>query len=64
MLRLVRDESLAERHRERSVFEVWRQAGKFEGRPQVPTWLLAIARNKAFDVLRRCSDVQLDEELQ
>jgi RNA polymerase sigma-70 factor (ECF subfamily) len=43
-------------------FEVWRYAGKLQGRAQVSTWLLAIARNKALDVLRRSSDVQLDEE--
>ena len=62
-LRFVRDESLAEDLVSEVFLEAWRQAGKFEGRSQVSTWLLAIARNKAIDVLRRCSDVQLNEEM-
>jgi hypothetical protein len=35
---------------------VWRQAGRFEGRSTVSTWLLAIARFKAISVLRRRPD--------
>jgi RNA polymerase sigma factor (sigma-70 family) len=62
-LRFVRDESLAEDLVSDVFLEAWRQAGIFEGRSQVSTWLLAIARNKAIDVLRRCSDVQLNEEM-
>ena len=29
--------------------DVWRQAGKFEGRSAVSTWMLSIARFKALD---------------
>jgi len=32
---------------------LWRQAGKFEGRSAVSTWLLAITRFKALSALRR-----------
>jgi RNA polymerase sigma-70 factor (ECF subfamily) len=32
--------------------DVWRKAGTFEGRAQVATWLIGIARNKAFDARR------------
>jgi RNA polymerase sigma-70 factor (ECF subfamily) len=42
-LRLVRDEQVAE-DLISEVFHVWRQAGKFEGRSAVSTWLLAITR--------------------
>jgi RNA polymerase sigma-70 factor (ECF subfamily) len=42
--------------------DVWRQAGKFEGRSAVSTWLLAIARFKALSALRRRTDVELDDE--
>ena len=42
--------------------DVWRQAGKFEGRSAVSTWLLAIARFKALSALRRRTDAELDEE--
>jgi RNA polymerase sigma-70 factor (ECF subfamily) len=43
--------------------DVWRQAGKFEGRSAVSTWLLAIARFKALSVLRRKPEQELDEEM-
>jgi len=33
--------------------DVWRTAGKFQGRSQVATWLLALARHKALEVARR-----------
>ncbi len=33
--------------------EVWRAAGRFEGRSAARTWLFGIARNKAVDRLRR-----------
>src|SRR6266700_580030 len=38
------------------------QAGKFEARSQVSTWLLAIARYKALSALRRRPDEELDDE--
>lgn len=41
--------------------DVWRQAGKFEGRSQVSTWLLAIARHKAIAIARR-SSMSLDDD--
>jgi RNA polymerase sigma-70 factor (ECF subfamily) len=63
VLRLVRDESRAEDLVSEVFFEAWRNAGKFEGRSQVRTWLLAIARNKAIELLRRRSEAQLDEEV-
>ncbi|MBV9127289.1 MAG: sigma-70 family RNA polymerase sigma factor, partial [Verrucomicrobia bacterium] len=43
--------------------DVWRQAGKFEARSAVSTWLLAIARYKALSALRRRPDEALDEEV-
>ena len=36
-----------------TMLDVWRQATKFEGRSSAQTWILAIARNKAIDRLRR-----------
>jgi RNA polymerase sigma-70 factor (ECF subfamily) len=41
---------------------VWRQAGKFEGRSAVSTWLLAITRFKALSALRRRKEVELEED--
>jgi RNA polymerase sigma-70 factor (ECF subfamily) len=62
VLRLVRDESVAEDLISEVFLDVWRQAGRFEGRSAVPTWLLAIARFKALTALRRRPDEELDEE--
>jgi RNA polymerase sigma-70 factor, ECF subfamily len=40
---------------------VWRQAGSFENRSQVSTWILSIARFKALTALGRRRETQLDE---
>jgi RNA polymerase sigma-70 factor, ECF subfamily len=62
VLRLVRNESTAEDLISEVFLDVWRQAGKFEGRSAVSTWLLSIARFKALSVLRRRSEDELDDE--
>lgn len=61
-LRLVRNEATAEDLISDVFLDVWRQAGKFEGRSAVSTWLLAITRFKALSTLRRKPDQELDEE--
>ena len=61
VLRLVRDESVAEDLISEVFLDVWRQAGRFEGRSQVSTWLLAISRFKALSALRRRPDEELDD---
>lgn len=63
VLRLVRNEATAEDLISEVFLDVWRQAGRFEGRSQVSTWLLAIARFKALSVLRRKPEQELDEEM-
>src|SRR6266568_8322913 len=63
LLRLVRDETLAEDLLSDVFLDVWRQAAKFEARSSVSTWLLAIARYKALSARRRRIDEELDEEL-
>jgi RNA polymerase sigma-70 factor (ECF subfamily) len=63
VLRLVRNEAAAEDLISEVFLDVWRQAGKFEGRSAVSTWLLAIARFKALSVLRRKPEQELDEEM-
>src|SRR3954449_6232891 len=55
VVRLVHDESMAEDLISEVFLDVWRQANRFEGRSQVSTWLLAMARNKALSALRRRS---------
>src|SRR5580700_8100381 len=62
VLRLVRDQTLAEDLISEVFLDVWRQAGKFEARSAVSTWLLAIARFKALSTLRRRTDEELVED--
>ena len=62
VLRLVRDESVAEDLISDVFLDVWRQAGRFEGRSAVSTWMLAIARFKALSALRRRPDEELDDD--
>jgi RNA polymerase sigma-70 factor, ECF subfamily len=62
VVRLVRDEATAEDLISEVFLDVWRQAGRFEGRSTVSTWMLAIARFKAISALRRRSDEELDED--
>ena len=62
VVRLVRDEATAEDVISEVFLDVWRQAGRFEGRSTVSTWLLAVARFKAISALRRRRDEELDEE--
>src|SRR5690606_13377824 len=56
VLRLVRNEATAEDLISEVFLDVWRQAGKFEGRSQVLTWLLSIARFKALSAMRKRTD--------
>ena len=56
VLRLVNDAATAEDLTSDVFLDVWKQAGRFEGRSQVSTWMLAIARYKAMSTLRRQAD--------
>jgi RNA polymerase sigma-70 factor (ECF subfamily) len=42
--------------------ELWRQAPAFEGRSEVSTWLLGIARFKALSLLRKKKEDWIDDE--
>jgi len=44
--------------------DVWRQAGRFQARSAVSTWLLAIARFKALSARRSRKDAELDETIE
>jgi RNA polymerase sigma-70 factor (ECF subfamily) len=62
LLRIIGNEATAEDLLNEVFLEVWRSANRFEGRSQVTTWLLGIARFKALSELRRRSPDALDEE--
>jgi len=59
--RFVSDAATAEDVVSEVFLDVWRKAGRFEGRSQVLTWLLGMARNKALGELRHRSAEELDE---
>jgi RNA polymerase sigma-70 factor (ECF subfamily) len=63
VLRLVNNPSTAEDLISEVFLDVWRQAGRFEARSQVSTWLLAIARFKALSALRKKPESALDDEM-
>jgi RNA polymerase sigma-70 factor (ECF subfamily) len=61
VLRIVKSQTVAEDLISEVFHDVWRQADRFNGESAVSTWLLAIARFKAFTALRRRTEDQLDE---
>ncbi|MCI4677507.1 sigma-70 family RNA polymerase sigma factor [Rhodoblastus acidophilus] len=62
ILRFMRDEAGAEDILAEVFLDVWRQAGKFEGRSSVSTWILSIARFKALSHVRQRGETPYDEE--
>jgi RNA polymerase sigma-70 factor, ECF subfamily len=64
LLRFVGNETVAEDLLSDVFFDVWQQAGRFEGRAAVSTWLLSIARFKALSARRRRTDAELDETIE
>ena len=64
LLRFVGNETVAEDLLSDVFFDVWQQAGRFEGRAAVATWLLSIARFKALSARRRRTHAELDETIE
>jgi len=62
VLRITGNACLAEDIVSETFLDVWRLAGTFGSKSQASTWLLAIARNKAFSALRRPANAQLDDD--
>jgi len=62
VLRMVRSEAIADDLISEVFMDVWQQAGRFEGRSSVSTWLFGIARFKALSALRKPAHRSLDEE--
>jgi RNA polymerase sigma-70 factor (ECF subfamily) len=60
--RLVGNEATAEEIVTEVFLDVWRNADRFEGRAQVATWILGIARYKALSALRRRTLDEIDDE--
>src|ERR1700716_4229262 len=62
VLRMVRDTTMSEGLVSHVFLVVWRTASQFEGRSQVSTWLLSIARFKALTAMRQRRHEDIDQE--
>jgi RNA polymerase sigma-70 factor, ECF subfamily len=59
--RITRNEAVAEEQTNEVFLEVWRNAKSFRGASSPYTWMLSIARNKAFGALRRRREESLKD---
>ena len=57
----VRNEAHAEELTNEVFLEVWKHAGRYEGRSAVSTWVLAIAHNMAMSQLRKRKEDELED---
>ncbi|MGE0502420.1 MAG: sigma-70 family RNA polymerase sigma factor [Rhizobiaceae bacterium] len=62
VVRQTGSDSMADDIANEVFLEVWKQAARFEGRSEVSTWLLGIARFKALSARRKRRESELDEE--
>lgn len=59
----VRNEAQAEELASEVFLEVWKSAGRYEGRSAVSTWVLAIAHNIAMSQMRKKKEGELEDEV-
>jgi RNA polymerase sigma-70 factor, ECF subfamily len=62
LVKILRDREAAADVLNDTMLDVWRQAGRFEGKSSVATWIYAIAHHKAISWLRRRREVELNDE--
>lgn len=62
LMGMLHNEAIAEEVVNETFLDIWRGAGKFEGKSSPSSWMFAIARNKAISLIRKRSDLALDEE--
>jgi RNA polymerase sigma-70 factor, ECF subfamily len=63
VLRILRRPDLADEVMQDTYLKIWRNAGEFDPRIATPiTWMVAIARNRALDLVRKKSEASLDDE--
>jgi RNA polymerase sigma-70 factor, ECF subfamily len=63
VLRILRRHDLADEVIQESYLKIWGSAGSFDQSKASPiTWMVAIARNRAIDLVRKRSEVSLEEE--
>jgi len=63
VLRILRRTDLAEEVVQETYLKVWNNAGSFDPKLATPiTWMVAIARNRALDVVRRKKELSIEDE--
>jgi RNA polymerase sigma-70 factor, ECF subfamily len=63
VLRILRRTDLADQVMQDAYLRVWNSAGQFDPAVASPlTWMLAIARNRAIDLVRRGADKPIEED--
>src|SRR5438045_4635861 len=63
VLRILRRADLADEVMQETYLRVWSSAGQFDPAVASPvTWMLAIARNRAIDLVRRKQETSIEEE--
>jgi RNA polymerase sigma-70 factor, ECF subfamily len=63
VLRILRRQDLADEVMQETYLKIWNSAGQYEPARSSPiTWMVAIARNRAIDVVRKKTEVSIEEE--
>jgi RNA polymerase sigma-70 factor (ECF subfamily) len=63
LLRILGRPELAEEVMQETYLKVWSMAGKFDATQASPiTWMVAIARNRAIDIVRKKGEVSIEEQ--
>jgi RNA polymerase sigma-70 factor (ECF subfamily) len=63
VLRILRRADLADEVMQETYLKIWHSAGQFDPLRAAPiTWMVAIARNRAIDLLRRRAETSIEEE--
>lgn len=63
VLRILRRHDLADEVMQETYLKIWNSAGQFDPALSSPiTWMVAIARNRAIDQVRKKTEVSLDED--
>ena len=64
LVRIVRNQAIAEELLNEVFLSVWQNAHRYEGRSEPMTWMLSIAHNKAVSALRKKTEVLgVDDEV-
>ena len=63
VLRILRRHDLADEVMQETYLKIWSSAGQYDPALSSPiTWMVAIARNRAIDVVRKKTEVSIEEE--